>query len=156
YKRVPNRPAPGGGARAGETKEERIYCSVVKHWDVATGQETKGQRLEGGGANLALAADGSRLLTVAGWPADTAKAADLATGKAKELRGHTGPVHRAAFSSDGKSAVTAGGGPTLKLWDLASARERWSAPLDHGLDVLAFSPDGKTVGVREALGFHIR
>jgi WD40 repeat protein len=77
---------------------------------------------------------------------------EVETGKLiRSFRGHKSGVRNIAFSPDGKTlaSVSMGNlflsdvpmeGPTLRLWDVASGRERYQ--LD-GPSFLAFSPDGK-------------
>jgi WD40 repeat protein len=56
--------------------------------------------------------------------------------------GRPDPVTSVCFSPDGKTLASAGGG--LKLWDIASDKEKESPPSD-GANVVAFSPDGNTL-----------
>ncbi len=152
----PDPPLETGVALKPRPAKDRTYFSVVKHWDVATWRETQTQRLEGGGLNLALSAHGNRLLTVTGYPNDVAKVWDLATGKARELRGHTGHVYQGAFSPDGKLAVVCSGS-IMKLWDLSTGKACWSAAIYDGRVVLttsnlSFSPDRKTVAIQHMAG----
>src|SRR5262249_52421033 len=63
-----------------------------------------------------------------------------------ELRGHGGPVVFAAFSPDGKTAVTRGQGDrAARLWDTTTGAFLGAPPWNRG-DVwrVVFSPDGKT------------
>jgi WD40 repeat protein/tRNA A-37 threonylcarbamoyl transferase component Bud32 len=88
---------------------------------------------------------------------------DLATGrKLATLGGHEGMVTSVAFAPDGKTLASTSLASTrmtlwedppqprdlpgqLKLWDLATGKERASQPHPRGLQSLAFSPDGKTL-----------
>ena len=66
------------------------------------------------------------------------------------LQGHTAPVTRIAFSSDGTLLATAGCDLGVKLWELPSLRERAGIPIGPGLcpaSGVVLSPDGKLLAL---------
>jgi len=75
--------------------------------------------------------------------------ADAATGKVvHRLRGHTGNLSRTShtFSADGKRLITGGYDGTIIFWDLATGKTTLDFDSPRGaVDVIAISPDGKTV-----------
>lgn len=72
--------------------------------------------------------------------------------KAIALKGHTKRVDCLAFSPDGKLLATGSRDKTLKLWDVASGKERVTLQNPGDVDSLAFSPDGKSVAAAVASG----
>ncbi len=62
------------------------------------------------------------------------------------LLGHSGDVHYAAFSPDGKSLATAGKDKTVRLWDVETGATR-SILREHTDEVnwVSYSPDGRTL-----------
>src|SRR5437588_5704354 len=79
---------------------------------------------------------------------------DVASGKKLHtLQGYTAPIWKVAFSPDGKTLASIGGGSgpgespgEVKLWDVATGKER--VPVKdhpHGVGSMAFSADGKTL-----------
>jgi WD domain, G-beta repeat len=64
---------------------------------------------------------------------------------ATQLTGHTDVVSGVAFSPDGKLLATAGWDQTVRLWDVATGKQRGEPLTDHTDEVwgVAFSPDGK-------------
>jgi serine/threonine protein kinase len=62
----------------------------------------------------------------------------------RELREHLGPVLCAAFSPDGRYALTGGEDQALCLWDMNEARKvRRLAGHDDAVAAVAFAPDGR-------------
>src|SRR5262249_54307250 len=78
------------------------------------------------------------------------------SGSGRELvayRGHSKPVLSVAFSHDGKLIASAGGDPTVRIWEPATGKDILQIPIPHGQNEkdyiarCAFSPDGKTLAV---------
>jgi WD40 repeat protein len=100
---------------------------------------------------LALSPNGETFATAGGdqvvrlWNTRTLQPLD-------QLSGHKGRALALAFSPDGKTLASAGDDPAdggeLKLWDLASGKERFHIePYGYRLWGLAYSPDGSKLAV---------
>jgi WD40 repeat protein len=66
----------------------------------------------------------------------------------RELAGHKGRVTGAAFTADGRTLATASWDDAVRLWDVATAKEKARFPLAVGkLTGIAASPDGTRLAV---------
>jgi WD40 repeat protein len=111
-------------------------------WDPATG---KGRFRTPESLFVTYSQDGSRLIGFAG---DDVLVADPPTGKlVHRLRGHgSWMIAGYAFSADGKRLVTSGQDHSAIIWDLAAGKPALDFDSPRGaVNVLAFSPDGKTL-----------
>jgi WD40 repeat protein len=119
-------------------------CSVgmIHLWDVATGREL--WRVAHESTKLAFSPDGKLL---AGGGERGVVLRDATTGKERSVL-QDGIVHALAFAPDGKTlasvGIAPGGGEKVRLWDLATGRERQC--FENSV-AAAFSPDGKTLAV---------
>jgi WD40 repeat protein len=122
---------------------------AVKIWDTITGQELltlTGASYDGrhGLRNVVFSPDGQRLATAGHYNNGRAEVWDARPiAEPLALRGHTGPVFSAAFSSDGRHLAT-GSIATVRIWDARTCQEVLP-PREHpgGVFSVAFSPDGK-------------
>jgi WD40 repeat protein len=105
----------GDGRRVATLDDDGHVISV---WDVATGAELRRIEKQGWQTSMVLSPDGSCLVTAS----------------LKEVT---------AWGGDGGQLVEGADG-TIRLWDVASGRERWKWS-DARSQALAFSPDGKLI-----------
>ena len=87
---------------------------------------------------MALVALALALASIAWW--------SVSGGPEATLRGHDGPVYFVAFSPDGETLASGGADRVVRVWDLATFRERAALRGHTGfIESVAFSPDGETL-----------
>jgi WD40 repeat protein len=101
---------------------------------------------------LAFAPDGKVLAVGGGFPDPEAEVNlwDVATGTVQTtLRGHEKSVYSLTFAPDGQTLATAGFDRVVKLWDVASGRERASLIVspESGSLFMAFSPASQALAL---------
>jgi WD40 repeat protein len=113
----------------------------IRLWDVATGQEL---RALGGPAiawSVAFSSDGTRLLAARN---DGAVLFDVATGKEIRRVGDKRTYYTATFAPNGKTLALADD-RAVRVFDAATGEElRWGAAHAGHVEVVGFSPDGRT------------
>lgn len=131
---------------AASTSLGRGHVSKVEYWDVKTGKEIKTQNIDGGGANRAISAGGSLLVTVGGFPNKIAKVWNLKKNTATILKGHKHHVSLAALAADGKKVATSDG-ERIRIWELPSGKKLATFVPKGGkaAERLAFTPEGKSI-----------
>jgi WD40 repeat protein len=127
---------------------------TARLWDVATLKENRVFRHPGCFLRaVTFTADG-RWLVTAGGPAEFApnnigfiSICDVRTGRlVRRWKCHKGYTTCLALSSDGRTLYSGGRDGVVKAWDLKTGKERATYQvLDHPVEALAASPDGKYV-----------
>jgi WD40 repeat protein/serine/threonine protein kinase len=123
----------------------------VRLWDVVDRRVVGELALSGHCRAVAFSADGARLLTASGdaefavW--SVAQGVKLASVAVSEPKGARAPLGGClAVTRDLGLAVEALGGGRIRVMDLASGQERWTAQAaDEHVTALTFSPDGRKV-----------
>jgi eukaryotic-like serine/threonine-protein kinase len=134
---------------------------LVRLLEAETGREVRVLKGHTAGVReIVFGADGLRLasggfdMAVKIWDAGT-------TRNPRDLLRLSAPTRSLAFSPDGRWLITSSGqmtkGGEVKLWDLASGQERWTAHAQTAWYTnVAFSPDGRSVVVRGDYEVEIR
>ncbi|MHC4539925.1 MAG: protein kinase domain-containing protein [Planctomycetota bacterium] len=119
------------------------WAGAIELWDAASGELEASYGQEEDPTCVALSPDGGRIIS-AGRDGvikvrDSANGAELTT-----MRGHSGSINQAAFSPDGRRAVSCGAGDnTVRIWDAQTgAQLRVLCGHERGVSSASFSPDG--------------
>lgn len=120
---------------------------LVILWDAENKKELRRfERLEGhawGVYDLALSADGNRLVTVGG--DTTVRMWDMDTGDLlRRFEGHEDGVYSVSFLNDDRQVLTGGFDKTIRLWDVETGEQlcRFTTKT-YGTTLTAVSPDGE-------------
>ncbi len=84
-------------------------------------------------------------------PSARPEPASFASFRRLEPLGASPGVSALAFSSTG-SLATAGSNGTVYLWNPSTGKQLGTVNISHGVNALAFSPDGKTLAIGDAAG----
>jgi WD40 repeat protein len=120
------------------------FDQTVKLWDMASGTQIaalKGHK--GEVPSVAFSPDGHTLASSSSSDG-TVLLWDVAGKRELAQFPHKSSVYRVAFSVDGRT-LAAGEGDHVRLWDIATRREKRGSPLSGYLPT--FSPDGKSLAV---------
>lgn len=147
----------------GRTALSGGFNNALTLWDVATGKELRTFKTPSHSEVLSVAFSPDGRTALAGGFSDKKNFVsrltlwDVATGDlirsfGGDSAGHASMVNSVAFSPDGRTVLSGGGGPgewlerdtTLRLWDVATGKVlRTFEGHPDSIDSVAFSPDGR-------------
>jgi WD40 repeat protein/tRNA A-37 threonylcarbamoyl transferase component Bud32 len=140
-----------GGRVAGIRPESSDNTGLVRLWDTASGRERIVWRRQRPTCNVTALcfAPAGRFLAVAYHDAALyTDLLDLESGKIRAtLTGHLTFIFALDFVPDGVTLATGSVDGTVKLWDVATGREKMTFAIGQPVNSVAFSPDGRTVSV---------
>lgn len=143
------------GVRAAAFSPDGAYAlsgsedGTLALWEVSSGQQI---RVFEGPRHavhaVAFSPDGRHAVSAGGEEhPDTDQAVrlwDVAKGRERRrFQGHRGAVHAVAFSPDGKTVLSGGEDRTLRLWDIQTGTEIWTAQEKEPIQAIDVSRDGR-------------
>jgi len=125
----------------------------LRIFDAATGKLLRVLTTGSGVTGIAFSPDSRHVLT--GNRDNIGRIIDVETAETRELVGHTNVMWGTAFSPDGRYALTGSQDRTARLWDVATGAEvrRFASHQYSAIAGVAFSADGKTIGIGNFDGF---
>jgi len=122
----------------------------VRVWNLATGKEERRLAEHPAAVScVALSPDGTTIASAGVNPIDGAQSifiSDTASGKLlRQCNGHAGGIFSLAFAADGKVLASRSFDKTVRLWEVASAKEikQWETSRSASSSMVSFSADGK-------------
>ncbi len=110
--------------------------------------------IEGKASEMVFSADGASLFVAAGDAGVSGVAYQFSMADhtlVRKFTGHTDALYALALSPDGKVLVTGGYDQKIKLWDLATGKEKNTLKGHNGcINGLSFRPDGKVLASASA------
>jgi WD40 repeat protein len=136
--------APNGDRFASGSRDKEIRL-----WDMAVTNRSYQVCTEHKGAVSGLAISGDGRMMASGCSANTIKFWDLShLEKSLGSRSwHRAAIRTLAFSPDVQRLASGSDDHSVKLWDFGTRRELASFEFDAGIQLVAFSPDGKNLAV---------
>jgi WD40 repeat protein len=136
--------APDGRRFASGSRDKDIRL-----WDVAVTNRSQQVCTEHKGAVSGLAISGDGRMMASGCTANTIKFWDLShLEKSLGSRSwHRAAIRSLAFSPEGQRLASGSDDHSVKLWDFGTRRELASFEFDSGIQLVAFSPDGKNLAI---------
>jgi RNA polymerase sigma factor (sigma-70 family) len=126
------------------------YDKTLRLWDVTTGKARQQIALnQDWPCNAAISPDG-KVVAAGGFRDGSVYLWDTASGKlVRKLPTPHQPAYSVAFTADGRALATAGIGPAVHLWDVATGRplRQFGEPTCSWMTRVAFSPDGRTLAI---------
>jgi WD40 repeat protein len=124
------------------------FLKAVSIWDVTTGKKVKRLAVESADVPCVAFSPDGKFLACGGRP--DIWLWEVGTGKLlARLKGHGDWVRCLAFSPDGKTLASAGEDRTIRLWEVATHKEKTPfAGIQGGAAFASFLGDGRTVAVR--------
>jgi WD40 repeat protein len=122
-------------------------------WGLATGESSRSVRqVHVDDAQAVAFLDDDRVVVSADGRG-TLRVTDAATGSSiANLNGHSGKIWGISVSPDRKTFATVSSDGTIKLWDARSWQRSIRIPVAQAGGPLAFTPDGNTLILAEAVG----
>ena len=118
---------------------------TARVWDLETGRERAVLQLDGGADRstgydtVAVTDDGGTIVTSAG----SVEVWDTPPGPERRLAGHDGQVTALEVGPDAARVASGGFDGTVRVWDLETGRDRFTAEVPGSLiRTVSFSPDG--------------
>ena len=143
-----------------DSNQLAVFTSIgVWIYDVQTGKEIRllTEHRTGWSDDAALSLDFQTLASPKdSWKHHEIRLWDTHTGKIKiTLEGHTERVTSVAFSPEGQVLASGDLEGVIRLWNIRTGTHRMIATPHKSVNVVAFSPDGRTIMSREDTDFRL-